>query len=54
MFRPENKIIVENGNDTIFTTYVAMEDLLDKLMLLHYEPEFVKNLKMKPLNRYVI
>ncbi|XP_044733599.1 intraflagellar transport protein 57 homolog [Chrysoperla carnea] len=52
MFRPENKIVVENGNDTIFTTYVAMEDLLDKLMLLHYEPEFVKNLKMKPLNRH--
>lgn len=32
--------------------YVVMEDLLDKLKLLNYEEEFVKDLRMRPLNRH--
>ena len=32
--------------------FVVMEDLLDKLKLLNYEEEFVKELRMRPLNRH--
>jgi estrogen-related receptor beta like 1 len=33
-------------------SFVVMEDLLDKLKLLNYEEEFVRELKMRPLNRH--
>ena len=33
--------------------FVVMEDLLDKLKLLDYEVEFVSELRMRPLNRYL-
>ena len=37
----------------MFMPFVVMEDLLDKLKLLNYEQEFVADLKMRPLNRYI-
>ncbi|KAL1117953.1 hypothetical protein AAG570_004264 [Ranatra chinensis] len=35
-----------------YTGLALMEDLLDKLKLLDYEEEFIKGLKMRPLNRH--
>lgn len=40
------------GPGRAFAHFTAMEDLLDKLKVLNYDAEFVKNMKMKPLNRY--
>ena len=42
----------EAGPGTLFMPFVVMEDLLDKLKLLHYETEFVSELRMRPLNRH--
>lgn len=52
MYRPEPKIVIENEQEMPYTSYIAMEDLIDKLKLLNYDMEFVKDLKMKPLNRH--
>ncbi|GLV33098.1 Intraflagellar transport 57 [Carabus blaptoides fortunei] len=52
MYRPEPKIVIENEQEIPYTPYIAMEDLIDKLKLLNYDMEFVKELKMKPLNRH--
>lgn len=35
-----------------FQIFMTMENLIDKLKLLDYEEEFIKVLKMRPLNRY--
>ena len=43
----------EGGPGSLFMPFVVMEDLLDKLKLLNYEQEFVADLKMRPLNRYI-
>ena len=43
----------EGGPGNLFMPFVVMEDLLDKLKLLNYEQEFVADLKMRPLNRYI-
>ena len=43
---------VEGGPGLVYMPFVVMEDLLDKLKLLHYEQEFVAELKMRPLNRH--
>ena len=43
----------EEGPGSLFMPFVVMEDLLDKLKLLNYEQEFVADLKMRPLNRYI-
>jgi len=39
------------GPGASYFTFVVMEELLDKLKLLRYDQEFIKTLKMKPLNR---
>jgi hypothetical protein len=39
------------GPGASYLTFVVMEELLDKLKLLGYDQEFIKALKMKPLNR---
>jgi estrogen-related receptor beta like 1 len=39
------------GPGASYLTFVVMEELLDKLKLLRYDQEFIKALKMKPLNR---
>lgn len=44
--------VVDGGPGLIFMPFVVMEDLLDKLKLLDYEEEFVKDLRMRPLNRH--
>ena len=42
----------ETGPGHLYTPFITMEDLLDKLKLLNYELEFVLDLKMRPLNRH--
>ena len=44
----------ESGPGMMFMPFVVMEDLLDKLKLLNYEQEFVSELRMRPLNRFVV
>jgi hypothetical protein len=39
------------GPGASYLTVAVMEELLDKLKLLRYDQEFIKSLKMKPLNR---
>lgn len=41
----------DGGPGSSYLTFVVMEELLDKLKLLRYDQEFIKDLKMKPLNR---
>lgn len=41
----------DGGPGASYLTFVVMEELLDKLKLLGYDQEFIKALKMKPLNR---
>nr|CAG4652033.1 EOG090X0ADS [Triops cancriformis] len=41
-----------SGPGAFFMQYVVMEDLLDKLKLLNYGREFLKDLKMKSINRH--
>lgn len=43
---------VDGGPGLAYMPFVVMEDLLDKLKLLNYEEEFVKDLKMRPLTRH--
>jgi len=43
---------VDGGPGLTYMPFVVMEDLLDKLKLLNYEEEFVKELRMRPLNRH--
>lgn len=33
--------------------FVKMEDIMDKLKLLHYEADFCKKLRFKPFARYI-
>lgn len=42
----------DGGPGAAYVTFVVMEELLDKLKLLTYDQEFIKALKMKPLNRH--
>ncbi|KAJ9585301.1 hypothetical protein L9F63_002886 [Diploptera punctata] len=42
----------ENGPGSAYSTFILMEELLDKLKLLNYDQEFIKSLKMKPLTRH--
>jgi estrogen-related receptor beta like 1 len=41
----------DGGPGASYLMFVVMEELLDKLKLLRYDQEFIKDLKMKPLNR---
>ena len=43
---------VEQGPGHVYSSFIIMEDLLDKLKLLNYEKEIVMTLKMRPLNRH--
>ena len=43
---------VDGGPGLAYMPFVVMEDLLDKLKLLNYEEQFVKDLKMRPLTRH--
>lgn len=52
MFRQEARIIQENDQENLYLSYLTMEDLLDKLKILNYDNEFVKELKMKPINKH--
>ncbi|BES94403.1 intraflagellar transport protein 57 [Nesidiocoris tenuis] len=38
-------------DDPGFNLFETMEDLLEKLKMLNYDEEFIKSLKMRPLNR---
>lgn len=52
MISNDPKIIYENDQDNPFTAFVTMEYLLDKLKLLNYETEFLKDIKLKPIHKY--
>lgn len=53
MFRNGSKIIIEDAGSpsASYAATVRMEDLLEKLKILNYDIEFVKNMKMKTINR---
>lgn len=40
------------GPGQAFAHFIIMEELIDKLTILNYDKEFVKDLKMKPLSRH--
>ncbi|XP_014251346.1 intraflagellar transport protein 57 homolog [Cimex lectularius] len=41
-----------NEDEQGFTPFMTMENLLEKLKLLNYDDEFIRSLKMRPLNRH--
>lgn len=43
---------VDGGPSSTYSSFVVMEDLLDKLKLLNYDKEFVRGLRKKALNRH--
>ncbi|XP_033312938.1 intraflagellar transport protein 57 homolog isoform X1 [Bombus bifarius] len=53
MFRDTPKIIIEDGSSpsASYIMYVRMEDLLEKLKLLHYDIQFLPEFKIKAINR---
>lgn len=53
MFRDAPKIIIEDGSSpsASYVMYVRMEDLLEKLKLLHYDIQFLPEFKIKAINR---
>ena len=44
----------EEGPGAAYMVYQDMEELLDKLKLLHYEETYCKQLLFKPLSRYCL
>ena len=48
----EGNAVIDGGPGLVYMPFVVMEDLLDKLKLLNYEEEFVKDLRMRPLSRH--
>ncbi|CAG9832260.1 unnamed protein product [Diabrotica balteata] len=51
MMRNETRILSDKDQELSFSSYVQMEDLLDKLKLLNYESEFLSGLKIKPIHK---
>jgi len=41
-----------SGPGMLYQPFVIMEELLDKLKLLHYEDGYCRQLGMKPFSRY--
>jgi len=41
------------GAGTAYRSFVIMEELLDKLKLLHYDDSFCRQLGLKPFSRLV-
>lgn len=39
----------QTGPGSTFSVYILMEDLIDKMKLLNYDNEFVKEFNIKPL-----
>lgn len=39
-------------SEDVFLPYMMMESLLEKLKIINYEEEFIKEVKMRPLSRY--
>uniref|UniRef100_T1J408 Intraflagellar transport protein 57 homolog n=1 Tax=Strigamia maritima TaxID=126957 RepID=T1J408_STRMM len=50
--RGDEVIAEDGGPGMIFMPFVVMDEVLDKLNLLDYEKEFVRDLRMKSLNRH--
>jgi len=48
----KNTSDIINGPGQLFSYYLSMEELLEKLKILNYDKEFVKELKQKPLSRH--
>lgn len=53
MIRTESKIVLEKEQENSFTAYATMEFLLDKLKLLNFEKEFLNEIKLKPIHKFV-
>ena len=54
-FQGESIDMIESDNvgpGQAFAHFIVMEELIDKLTILNYDQEFVKNLKMKSLSRH--
>lgn len=47
----EKKIVSDTEQEYPFISFVDCEDLLNKLKLLNYEDEFLKDLKIKPIHK---
>jgi len=43
---------VSGGAEAAYQPFVIMEELLDKLKLLHYDDGFCRELGLKPFSRY--
>ena len=41
----------DGGPGLLYLPFVVMEELLDKLKLLNYEKDFLRQLQMKPMSR---
>lgn len=56
MFRDTPKIIIEDASSpsASYVIYIKMEDLLEKLKLLHYDTEFLSEFKIKAINRIIL
>ncbi|CAH0560872.1 unnamed protein product [Brassicogethes aeneus] len=52
MQRSEKKIVSEKEQENPFLSFVEMEDLLNKLKVLNYEAEFLRDLKIKPIHKF--
>lgn len=52
MFHEENRIFSEKEQENGYDSFIKMENLLEKLKILNYEEEFLKEIKMKPIHKY--
>lgn len=47
------EVVVERGPGAAYHMFVVMEDLVEKLKLLHYEEELLRKNNLKPPSRWV-
>lgn len=47
------EMVVERGPGAAYHMFVVMEDLVEKLKLLHYEEELLRKNNLKPPSRWV-
>lgn len=51
--RRRSEEVEDGGPGMAFLPFTIMEELLEKLKLLKYEKDFMLNMNMKPLSRYL-
>lgn len=53
MLRPDFQAIIEGSeHNLMYHSLYQMDELMEKLKLLNYERNLLKDMKMKPLSRY--